>query len=280
MNKRAIALFFILFIPAPSPAGLHDPFPMGHSMTHFGTVVRHRGIGGRQPWNPSCFYHDSLRFGLSTATAWYYDPMDNLKETSINQLILGGFYDYSFVTVKASFAHLSALDLYFEQTGFLSLGTDALKYVLISFELCGYHIGLSHEDESEKMLYAGESFWIPWKLVGLSVTRKNIRLDGASEPGFRPPTLWQIGIHTKKTQAGALGVLIELTEEKNPEFRLYIGEEYWFHNNFALGIGIATRPFMISAGFAVNIVSANAYASMVNHPVLGWSKGFGIEWSK
>ncbi|MBD3343568.1 MAG: hypothetical protein GF401_00725 [Chitinivibrionales bacterium] len=280
MKQSVVHYAFILLICHAALGEMRDPFPMGYSMINFGTIIWDNGVGGRQPWTPSCFYNDTLRFGVSAAAAYYYDPMDNLKETSINQMIFGGWSHFPWLTVKTSFAHFSALDLYFEQTGYLSLGTDALKFARISFELYAFHAGIREEPDSETMLFAGESFWVPWKFVSLSFTRKHIRLKGASSAGIDPPTTYQIGIHTKFQRYGAQGILVEFTDEKDDRFRIYFGEEYRFHESFALGLGIATSPFMISVGATVNIFTANAFASFVNHPVLGWSKGFGMEWSR
>lgn len=261
-------------------AAIHDPFPLGYSMIHFGTIIQADNISGKQPWIPSCFANDTTLFSIASHFINYYDPMDNLENDDFRQFALGFWLNFRYVGIKGAGVFFHALKIYEEQKGYLSLSTDVIPYVTISVEFEAFRAGLSeYKNESETLLTTGFSLWIPWSFAATSLTCKNIPLEDASHEGFRQEVSFSLGIHTKPHRFGAQGVLINYGPETK-DLRLFIGEEIKIHQNIALGAGISVRPIMISFGFTFNLTTYNIFAALVHHPVLGWSRGIGMAYSK
>jgi len=279
LRHAATAIAIALCITGTNGA-LNDPFPLGYSMQNFSTIMWENGISGRQPWIAAAFCRDTVIFGVSATAIDYYDPMDNLEGSSIRQAAFGAWYIYKKLVVKAAYQHFNALDIYREQKGFLSLGTWAVPYVSISAELAGYRAGLIHDDnERENIALGGITVWVPWSFASASVACSNILLKDARRPGFAPPFLLHAGIYTAPHRFGAQGVKVEIEPGTYTQIRFFAGEEYWIKNIFGLSIALSTNPLMVSFGATINIKSYSAYASFVHHPVLGWSKGAGAEYS-
>jgi hypothetical protein len=260
-------------------AALHDPFPIGYSMENFGTILWENSISGRQPWFAAAFLRDTAHFGISAAGVYYYDPMDNMTDNSIRQAAIGAWFVYKKIGIKAAYQHFSALDIYREQKGFLSVGTSAIPYVSISAELEGFRAGLANDnDERENIACGGITLWAPWSFASASLSCSHILLKDAHRPGFAPPLAIVAGIHTAPHRFGAQGVKVEIEPGKHTRIRFYAGEEYWLYDMLGLSLALSTNPLMVSFGVTLDIKSYAAFASFVHHPVLGWSKGAGMEY--
>ncbi|MBD3394592.1 MAG: hypothetical protein GF418_03110 [Chitinivibrionales bacterium] len=247
-------------------------------MTSFGTIIWDNGMSGRQPWIPAAFLKDSAGFGLAAAGVDYYDDMDNLEEHDIRQAVGGTWVSVRQFMLKAAYTHFNALDIYREQKGFLSIGTTIIPFISVSAELSGCRVGLVDDSrEREHIALAGATAWVPWSFASLSLSCKNVILRNARRPGFAPPLALAAGVHTAPHRFGAQGVRIEIEPGTHTRIRFHAGEEYWIHGILGLGIGLATNPLMVGFGVTVSFARYGLHASLVHHPVLGWSKGMGAE---
>jgi len=271
-------LVLIAALASAAVAGLNDPFPMGYGMGNQGTIVWQNGIAGRQPWTPAAWYRDSLHVGCAAACALYYDAMDNFQDASISQIAVGAFCAAGIITVKAAFEHFNAFDLYSEQTGRLSIGAAALRFMTMSIdaELLRASIG----PQAAMELYAGETVMIPLRYVGIALSCRRMHIARVSGGGFDLPAVYSAGFHTPENQFGAQGIVLEIIDRTHDVLRLVIGEEYRFTPQFALCAAVSTNPVQLSFGISFNTASMSGSAALVDHPVLGWSKGFGLEWAR
>jgi len=278
---RGQRLFFCLIIPVLCFGLMNEPFPTGYSMINFGTILQGNRISGRQPWTPACFAKDSARFSLSSAYINYYDDMDNLEERNMRQAAIGMWFNVRRVDIKCSGLFFNALGIYGEQKGFFSVGYSIARFLHISAEVEALRAGLlDYSDESETMLCAGASVWAPWSFASASFSIKNITIQDASVSGFRQPISMVFGIHTMPHRVGSQGVVIIVEPENEAKIRFCIGEEFSIHKTVAISAALSSQPLMLSFGLTFNLPFFSMYSAFVQHPVLGWSQGVGMEWVK
>jgi hypothetical protein len=286
MNKQQITIITIITllvfsIPAVLTAATNEPFPAGYSMANFGTILHGNRISGRQPWTPACFAKDTAKFSLSSSYINYYDAMDNLESSDFRQASLGGWINLKKVSIKGSGIFFNALGIYYEHKGYLSIGTSVIPYVNVSVELEAIKAGLVDDhDEYETLVSTGLSAWVPWSFASASFTCRNITVEDAAHPGFRQPVALCFGIHTMPHRLGSQGILLTLEPESKTEIRLCIGEEFYVHRTIGLCFAVSTKPLMVSFGIKFGLPTYGVYTAFVNHPVLGWSQGIGMEYIK
>ena len=272
---------FILLLPHTPHAASNEPFPTGCSMATFGTILQGNRMSGRQPWTPACFVDDTAMFSLASSYVNYYDAMDNLQESDFRQASVGGWVNLKNFSLKASGIFFSALGIYYEHNGFVSIGTSAIPYVNLSVELAAMKAGLYDDaNEHETLLSTGASLWVPWSFASASLSCKNIILEDAAHRGFSRPFTINLGLHTMPHRLGAQGILLTITPEHTPEIRLCIGEEFYIYRTIGLSFAVSTRPLMVGFGVSFGMPSYGLYTAFVNHPVLGWSQGMGMEYVK
>jgi hypothetical protein len=277
-SQRTLAV--LVLIAAHVPAALNDPFPPGYAMESFGTIVTAGGVAGRQPWEPACLLLDSARFGLAACGVDYFDDMDTFTQREIRQGAAGGWLRPApFLSIKIAYTHFGALDMYFEQKGFLSAATPAIPFVHLSVELSGYRAGLvSDRGEREALATAGVSLWVPWSFASVFLSCRDVVLEDAGKPGFAPPTTIVVGLHTAAHRFGAHGVRLLIEPGEETRFGLYVGQELRLHPTLALAAGFAAEPLMFSLGLTFVLPVFSAQTALVHHPVLGWSRGLGLEY--
>ena len=257
-----------------------EPFPIGYSMASFGTILQQKGISGREPFTPACFYADTFRYGVSVAGVDYFDAMDNMESSHLVQVGLGGFCSIKGFTAKLSYAHFDALRMYFEQEGRLSFGTTRIPFVNPSVELSGYRAGLYHGGEpAQTRIDAGISALVPFRIAAVSLSCIHIPLKNAASEGYSAPLAIRAGVHTTANALGSQGILCEAQNDGLWRFRVSLGEEYWLASRLALAAAFTTNPVMISFGITVVWRGAAVSAGFVEHPVLGWSKGLAVDWA-
>jgi hypothetical protein len=262
-------------------AAVREPFPMGFSMSTFGAVISASGASGRQPWAPASFCGDSGAWGLASALVDYYGQMDNMPERQIRQSAIGVWIHHRAIVCKASFAYFNALSVYFEGHGFCSLGTDALPFVNVSLELEGWRAGLRQSGaERDELLSGGVSLWLPWSYAAVSLRCRNLILRSASTEGFAPPLSLTAGIHTRPHRFGSQGVSIEVTPATKTTIRFRAGLQYQLHRLCSLEAGLSARPLMMGFGFCLSLPCSSLQAALVHHPLLGWSRGVAMEYTK
>jgi hypothetical protein len=272
-------VLFLVLMAVPSLAAVNDPFPIGYSMSTFGTILCANSLAGRQPWTPAAFMADSNRWGLGSAFVDYYAEMDNLPGEHFRQSAIGGWFSARKITVKSAYFYFNALNVYFEQKGFLSVGTACIPHVNLSAELEGSQAGLRRSlDERESMAAAGISLWIPWSFASVSLRCEHLSLKKAYADGFaRPPTI-SVGLHSAANRYGNQGVLFEIIPGAQTRIRFQLGMEYWIHAVCGLNASLCTEPRMFAVGAVFRLPASGFYAGLVHHPALGWSKGLGMEY--
>ncbi len=279
-NTACLSLVAVCLAHAVLHAAANDPFAVGYSMGNGGAVIQASGPSGRQPWNPACFYADTLRLGASVCGIDYYDAMDNLKSSRIVRANAGAWYARNRFVLKASYSHLNALDLYYEQQGFVSLGIKAFRALSASVELTANRAGFSVSgSENEKFMTGGVSLFVSGGSTALSVSCKSLPLKRASSEGFEPPITLDVGLHTTVHQFGAQGVVCSMTKESDYAFRFSIGESYFLSDHCALSGALSTNPFILHVGLSFSDARGGASIAFVNHPALGWSKGLTLDYA-
>jgi hypothetical protein len=170
--------------------------------------------------------------------------------------------------------------MYDEQIGMLSVGTNALRFLSVSVEARGVRVGLrGGEDEHETLGELGAALWLPRRYVALSLVVEHLTIENASVPGVSSDPVIRIGLHTRRHRIGALGVVCEVTARDNPRVRFMVGQEVWVHRMFGLSASVSTEPFMIGVGATLVWRTYGTNVSLVHHPVLGWSRGFEVDYA-
>ena len=82
------------------------------------------------------------------------------------------------------------------------------------------------------------------------------------------------GIHTKYGRVGAQGVLVSITPYSHGPVQLIIGEEFRITEKIGMNASFSSNPFFIGIGFFAGFKNSDINVSLVNHPDLGWSRGF------
>ncbi len=265
----------ILFIYSLIAANIQEPFPQGFSMGNQGTVLWENGTQGCQPWLSAAFCDSSRKFGMALGTVSYYDRMDNFKDEAIYRAFGGVFWSIKRLRFKLAVSHFSALEMYYEQTGFLSTGVDLFSHLRAGIDFSGTRTGLSgFKQKRHTVGECGFSAWIPFKTAALGLSLSHITIKPGKVQGIDVPLVIKSGFHTVNNRMGAQGVLIEITPSRSRPVRFVLGEQYRFFNIIALEASLANNPFLIGFGVLIEIQSIGATVSMVNHPVLGWSRGF------
>ncbi|MBD3422570.1 MAG: hypothetical protein GF398_20835 [Chitinivibrionales bacterium] len=282
--QRALALTaaVMLALGACLHASTNDPFPAGYGMSTFNCIIRHDDFSGRQPWLPASLLKDSLTFGFAAHGVYFYDAMDNLRETAIRQISIGGWWQIAkYLTIKAAYARFSALDIYLEDIGQFSAGSQVLKYLNISIELEGFRTGLRDSDVAKhRSLFAGASLSVPLKYLSFTARAGKLLNLSLTDDTYRPPRQLSFGLHTTHGTFGSQGMVLEYTDVEAERIRFFLGEEFWLTPNLGIHFAFATNPLLIGFGFAVNVKSLSSYAGFVHHGELGWSKGFGVDWAQ
>lgn len=270
----------LLVLLTGAHAAFEEPFPLGHAMQHFGAILSRGSPATRQAWLPACFLQDSARFGFSFGCVNYYAAMDNLRGRDFRRAAGGAWVGSRRWMFKGAVMFLDALGVYYEQTGFVSAGARALWNLHTSFEFYGYRAGLSaNPDESETVACAGLSAWVPWTFASASFSWKNIVIKRAHGRGFDPPMTLGVGMHTAPHKFGAQGVLVVVVPDDDLRIRFLFGQEIRLCRTVFLSGGLATSPIMASMGISFWFPATGIASALVNHPLLGWSQGFGMDWA-
>lgn len=276
MEKKLICLALVLILNQ-SYANVNQPFQYGFSMGNLGTIMPENEVAGFQPWIPAAFCKCNRRFGLACGAVSYYDKMDNLREKYIYNAFGGTYLAHKRFNLKLAISHFSALDMYFEQSGFTSLGFSLIKQIRISVEITGTRIGLRCLDRNKQSTVdCGVSAFVPFRFTALALRVNHLTVKSGYVKGVNPKICIETGIHTVQNRFGAQGVLIETTPSSKQPIRFILGEQYRFFKCFAVEASIANNPFMIGLGVLLEIADVKSSVSLVNHPVLGWSKGFAV----
>jgi hypothetical protein len=246
-------------------------------MNTLGAIIDTRGPTGRQPWSAAAFLSDSSRFGAAlTATSFY----GALSAPDLYRARTGAWMHYHGFIVKASFAYFSALHVYFEETGFFSIGLRHLRFLTLSAEIEGTRLHCIESAASYQVAQAGLSAWIPWSWAGISLNLDHISLKPAAVEGGDPPPVFRIGIHTIHSRFGSQGALVSVVPSDAQPVCFAIGEAYQITPVIAFNAAISNNPVMISFGMTVAFGASSMAVGLANHPKLGWSQSMAAEYAR
>lgn len=258
-------------------ADLQMPFPVGFSMGNMGTILLADGATGRQPWISAAYCDNTRTFGLACGAVSFYDRMDNFTDESIVTGFGGVYYAPGKIKLKFAVSHFAAMNIYYEQSGYFSFAADLLSRFRMGVNLSGVRIGLKGNNKETRTIgECGVSGLIRGKQASFSVDLKHIPVKSSKADGTDPPFCIITGFHSVKNLFGSQGVIIEVTPSIEHPIRFCIGEQYRFFKIFAVEASIANNPLFVAFGVAIEITKISTTLSLVNHSVLGWSKGFAV----
>jgi hypothetical protein len=272
-----VAVVIIAMVILPARAGVRDPFPAGFSMNTLGAIIDTRGPTGRQPWVGAAFCLDSSRFGAALTGTSYYGAM---QEPDLYRATLGAWYAFRSITAKAAFSSFNALDVYFEETGFLSIGSLYLRFLSISAELSGTRMRCIGFSESYTLAEAGLSAWVPWSWAGVSLSIEHLPIHGSFADGGDQPPVIRSGLHTINNRFGSQGAIITVTPSADRPVCFTIGEEYRITPSVAFHLAVANNPVLIGFGMTFSPGPTSMGFALANHPKLGWSQGCAVEYHR
>jgi hypothetical protein len=280
--QRHFLILLLLVAAMNAIAGLQDPFPSGFSMGTLGAVIDCHGASGHAPWTGAALCADTAGFGFSLSATSYYGSMSgSMGSDGISRGMGGGWYGRRHLVCKAAIANLTAFSTYFEQTGFLSIGSDYLRLVRVSLDAAGHRLGVRVQGTPVRTLAeAGISAWVPWSWAALSFRLEHLVLETAGYDGADPLPTIRCGIHTVQNRFGGQGALVTVTPGEPRPLCFTIGEEYRITPSVAFRAALANNPLFISFGMAYSFGRTGIAVSLVNHPQLGWSQGFGAEYCR
>ncbi len=273
-------MFFpLLLLIAAAHAALHEPFPQGYLMGNLGTIIYADGPGGRAPLVSAAFMNDSPAVGLSSAVTTYYDDMDNFSDRHFATATGGVWFALKRLRLKGTISLFDALGTYREQSGYLSGAVELPRDIRISLDISGVRSFLAAPGEQAVTLgLGGISLFYPLKPVSFSATVDRIVIKSGHIDGADPDLRIRCGIHTTRHAFGAQGVLVTINPAYEHPVSVAIGQEFRISRIIAIHGAVANNPLFFGLGISVFPGSATASASLVNHPVLGWSRGFSADY--
>jgi hypothetical protein len=259
----------------PLFATVLTPFPAGFSMNTLGAIIDTRGATGRQPWCAAAFCRDSTRLGAAFCATSYYG---SINDPAMYHACIGILYAGHGLTGKTAFSSFNALDVYFEETGFCSIGTDRLLFLRLSTELTGTRMRCVGFSQEYTVAHAGVSAWIPWSWAGISLSCANLVLNSSAIEGGDPTLVIRTGIHTMRTRFGNQGALVTITPHDKQPVCFAFGEEYFITPVIGFHVAASGNPLLLSFGMTITIGRSAMGVALANHPKLGWSQGVACDY--
>lgn len=281
MNQTAFMALVVVTLCGSCLCQLNSPFEPGYSMGTLGTVLWEDGPAGHEPWTPAAFLNDSLRFGFELAGIRYYDRMDNTGSSWLALACAGGWYRSPMLTVKAAYRQFDAFHLYAEQHGSISVGRPIGNVLAASVELDGTRAAIrSFGGEARTVVQGGITVRVPRPYASVTLQIAGLTLKQSGVSGLENVPRAALGIHTRRHRAGGLGTVAEVRFEDRPRLRFRHGFEYRLGKSVALDLAVQTSPFLLAFGLTLDFAHYGTTVALVNHPVLGWSKGFGAQFTR
>jgi hypothetical protein len=122
------------------------------------------------------------------------------------------------------------------------------------------------------------AFWLPLGKVTFSSYIEHITVKSTRRDGADPPIRIHCSVHTSQHIFGAQGVRLSIVPDFEHPVSIAIGQEFRLTPRIAIHAGVANNPLFIGIGIAAFFGRGSASAAMVNHPVLGWSRGISAEY--
>jgi len=252
-------------------AGVRDPFPIGAAMMSQGALIETQGMSGREPWSSSAFYRDTMPWGAAFSAVSYHGA-DGAE--GVSQYAAGGFVSLRNVICKVSIMQLDAMGVYYEQTAYLSAGS-IYKFLSLGAEVKTHRIGLkASSSDVRTMTSLGSTLHAQSRRISASIMAEGLTVSSSGLYDADPPVSFSGRICTVRNRYGSQGVLVKITPENDKPLRFIVAQEYRLNSNFAIGASLGSNPSIIGFGLLVDMQPIGGSAAVVNHPLLGWSKGF------
>ncbi|HEX2957244.1 MAG TPA: hypothetical protein VHO70_10450 [Chitinispirillaceae bacterium] len=257
------------------------PFPEGYFMSTQGTIFQDNWISSREPYGPALLANDSTRMGISAGAISYYDRMDNLSDRLLYRACGGGWVEFDKLRLNLWISQLEAFSIYFEQNTGLSIGTYIYKSASVSIDFQGYRNGLHHSTEPARTRAdIGVSTLYKFRAVSVTGSISNLTLKKAGRHMNQEDLTATIGLHTKYSRIGAQGVVLKILPRADRPVQVIVGEEFRITERIGMNASFSSNPLFIGIGFFAGIKKSDLSVSLVNHPDLGWSRGFSIACSR
>lgn len=272
INNNAVKCIVIIFVYVLFiEAGVRDPFPIGAAMMPQGALVETQGALGREPWSPAAIYRDTLPWGAAFSAVSYHGA-DGAG--GVSQYAAGGFASFGAVICKMSLTGLDAMGVYYEQTAYFSAG-GIYKFMSLSAEAKSHRIGLKvGSSDVRSMTSLGSTIHADFRRISATVMAEGLTVSSSGSPDVDPPFYFSGRICTVRNRYGSQGVMVKMTPVNDKPLRFIVAQEYRLSSNFAIGASLGSNPTMIGFGILVDKHPVSSGAAVVNHPLLGWSKGF------
>jgi hypothetical protein len=258
-----------------------SPFPEGYFMSTQGTIFQDNWISSREPYGPALLSNDSTRMGISTGAISYYDRMDNLSDRLLYRAYGGGWLEFDKMRCNLWISQLEAFNIYFEQTASISVGTYIYKSASICIDFQGYRNGLHHSTEPVRTRAdIGISMLYKFRAVSVTGSLSNITVKKAGKEMNQEDLTAAIGLHTKYSRIGAQGVVLKIRPQAVSPVQVIVGEEFRITERIGINASFSSNPLLIGIGFFVGIKKSDLTVGLVNHPDLGWSRGFSLAYCK
>ncbi len=263
----------ILFLYCIASAGLKDPFPLGSSMCTQGTLVHSEGMDGRQPWIPSAFYNDSTFYGIAACGASYYG---GINEGALLQYGIGGFLRRGHSVLKLALLQMDVMGIYFEQSVLGSAGFF-WNSVAFSVEARSMRLGLGETADIRAFTALGASVTGYFSFVEISLLIDGLTVESSGERSCESPPQVKTFFQTRHGKYGAQGLQVDILPNQNKPLRFALAQEYRMNKSITLSAALSSNPTMISFGVKLELRHIGASVAAVNHPLLGWSRGFSAD---
>lgn len=272
----AAALFTLSFALPECTAALREPFPQGCSMGNLGTIMSDRTPGCNGPMVSAAYTNSRYGSGVALWTVSLYDDMDDPEDARLVSICAGGWKTYGCLMVAMGLSSFNAFSLYREQSGLFSIGCGSIIGARAAIDLCGTRMYCAGQGASHlTFVHSGVSLVVPFRSVMLGASLLNVRLKSSGVEGADPPVSLRFMARTRPHTFGTQGILLEVTPRRYHPISAAIGQELRFSDIVAIYGAVSCNPLLVATGVSFFIRNCGLGAALVNHPVLGWSRGIG-----
>ena len=276
MTLCSLSVLLSAFALSDCCAALREPFPQGCGMGNLGTIISDKAPGCNGPMVSAAFTNNLYGSGFALWAVSLYDDMDNLESARLMSICGGGWKTYGNLTLAAWLSDFNAFSIYRERSGLLSLAYGTIIGVKAAIDLCGTHISCAGQGASRlTFVHSGVSLLVPLRSVVLGATLLNVPLKSSGVEGSDLPVSLRFTIRTRPHAFGSQGILLEVTPRRYHPISVAIGQELRFAGIMALYGAVSCNPLLVGTGVSFFIRDCGLCAALVNHPVLGWSRGIG-----
>ena len=273
MAKLNIILLLVITL---SFGGINRAIVNGSSLGSLDAIHLGNDYSSKEPWNSSVYYNDT--------TSWSFGGYSTLLNSSISapsdevvyELGLGTQLSYKkLITANISVSRLIAFQYYFENSGYLSLSTRVIPFIIPAVDLKAVMMGLS--SDKYRNYYALLANFrlggrVKYGLFVLSVN--NIILYGRDEGAEGVDSKLNFAFHSNENLFGAQGVKFEVTNRETKTFSLTISEELRVFKYLYFTVALRSEPITVSMSVTVPFTKGLVDLSFAQVGWLGWSQSF------